>query len=95
MQLAEILGIPVSPNESIQDARIIPFNTGFQIEYNPIQKRSRINFSISHEIGHFLFPDCAHSIRNREKKSFDKELELLCDIAAFHASMNIKLIGDG
>src|SRR5206468_2514922 len=52
IRLAEILGINVSPNDSVIDACIIPQKKGFQIQYNPFQRPTRINFSISHEIAH-------------------------------------------
>jgi Zn-dependent peptidase ImmA (M78 family) len=85
IKLAQILGISILPNESIVDARIFsrPDET-FVIEYNPLQKESRINFSIAHEIGHTFFPDCKELIRNRENEQ-DKdswELEFLCNVAA-------------
>src|ERR1035437_6246888 len=53
MQLANILGIDIIPNDSVIDARIVPLKKGhLQIQYNPFQKPTRINFSIAHEIGH-------------------------------------------
>ncbi len=85
VSLAKLLNIAVLPNDSILDARIVPIdNDNLQIEYNPQQRLSRINFSISHELGHTLFPDCADAIRNRvpKKSPADWELEFLCDVAA-------------
>ncbi len=84
MQLANILGIDIIPNDSVHDARIIPLNKGhLQIQYNPFQKPTRINFSIAHEIGHTLFSDCEEDIRNREvNHNSDRQLERLCNIAA-------------
>jgi len=83
-KLARILGISVAPNESISDARILSVNDKFQIEYNPYQKETRINFSVSHELGHFLFSDWNETVRNREENKVGDlwELEFLCDVAA-------------
>src|SRR5579864_995068 len=67
-KLARLLNISISPNETIKDARILSNDGKFQIEYNPYQKQSRINFSVSHEIGHFLFSDWKQTIRNREEE---------------------------
>jgi len=85
IELATKIGIDVYPNESIADARIIPVRKDeLLIEYNPFQRGSRANFSISHEIGHTLFPDCSEKIRNREEEIDDEnwELEFLCNVAA-------------
>ncbi|WP_207516096.1 ImmA/IrrE family metallo-endopeptidase [Longitalea luteola] len=83
-KLARLLNISIVPNESISDARILSINGIFQIEYNPYQKPSRINFNISHELGHILFVDWHETIRNREEDKIGDlwELEFLCDIAA-------------
>ena len=83
--LCRILRIDVTPNEQIHDARVIQkMGGGFVVEYNPYQKKSRINFSIAHEIGHTLFSDCGLYVRNREEEvsSDNGELEFLCNIAA-------------
>ena len=82
--LARLLNINVTPNESINEARILLVNSKFQIEYNPYQRPTRINFSISHELGHILFSDWNETIRNREEDKIGGlwELEFLCDIAA-------------
>lgn len=84
VQLAKYLGIDVIPNDDVLDARIIPISEdNFQIQYNPFQRNTRINFSISHEIAHTLFSDCAQSVRNREQRPFEnRELEQLCNAAA-------------
>jgi hypothetical protein len=83
-KLARLLDIHVVPNESISDARILIVNERPQIEYNPYQKETRINFSVSHELGHFLFSDFGDTVRNREEEKVGDlwELEFLCDIAA-------------
>jgi len=83
-KLARLLGLNVAPNESISDARILIVNGKFQIEYNPYQKETRINFSVSHELGHYLFSDWSNTVRNREEDKIGDlwELEFLCDIAA-------------
>jgi hypothetical protein len=84
IQLANLLGIDIIPNDSINDARIINLKKGhLQIQYNPFQKPTRINFSIAHEIGHTLFSDCEEEVRNREEDfTANRQLEQLCNIAA-------------
>lgn len=83
-KLARLMNINIVPNESIADARILIVNEKFQIEYNPYQRPTRINFSISHELGHVLFSDWHETVRNREDEKVGQswELEFLCDIAA-------------
>jgi len=84
IKLAEIMGIDVTPNDSVLDARVItkPGNK-FQIQYNPFQIPTRVNFSIAHEIAHTLFSDCANATRNRESNPIDnRQLEQLCNAAA-------------
>lgn len=85
VDLAEMRGMEVVPNELVIDARIVPREDGtYRIEYNPFQSEARINFSIAHEIGHTLFPDCKKLIRNREQQPEKDswELEFLCNVAA-------------
>lgn len=84
IKLAEYFDIDVTPNDSVIDARTVPLNSNrFQIQYNPYQKPTRRNFSISHEIVHTLFSDCAETIRYREAEPEEnRELERLCNAAA-------------
>jgi hypothetical protein len=84
IQLAKLLSIDITPDASVTDAMIKPLGKNeLQIRYNPFQKQSRINFSVSHEIGHTLFSDCIEEVRNRESNpKANRELEMLCNIAA-------------
>lgn len=83
VQLAEYMNIDVVPNDSVVDARILQGKKGFQIQYNPFQRPTRINFSVSHEIAHTLFSDCGDAIRNREVvPNENRQLEQLCNAAA-------------
>ena len=83
VQLAEYLGMEVTPNDAIIDAQIVPEKNRFKIQYNPFQRPTRINFSVSHEIAHTLFSDCAEAIRNREAEPVEnRQLEQLCNAAA-------------
>jgi Zn-dependent peptidase ImmA (M78 family)/O-acetyl-ADP-ribose deacetylase (regulator of RNase III) len=65
----------------------------FQIEYNPNKPPARMRFSLAHEIGHTLFPDCGAAVRNRlhvhGSRDDDWQLELLCNIAASEFLMPI------
>ncbi len=85
VSLAKNLGFDVIPNEDVLDARVISKGTNVQIEYNPNKSKTRIRFSLAHEIAHTLFPDYKESIRNRSKQHSRPDgwqLELLCNIAA-------------
>ena len=92
--LAEMKRIPVVPNESIADARLVPLgNNRLQIEFNPAQPKTRIRFSIAHELAHTFFPDCHEVVRNRlQQKHFgpnDWELEMICNVGAAELLMPI------
>lgn len=83
IQLAQYLKMDVIPNDSVTDARLVPQHGSFQIQYNPFQRPTRINFSVAHEIAHTLFSDCAQTIRNREEVPVEnRQLEQLCNAAA-------------
>lgn len=92
--LAELKGIAVVPNEHVLDARLVPSGSNrLRIEYNPAQSRSRVRFSIAHELSHTFFPDCEDTIRNRAPRStfgpHEWELEMLCNIGAAELLMPI------
>lgn len=86
IEMAKFLNIDVIPNDTVVDARTIPLKSSknkFQIQYNPFQRNTRINFSVAHEIAHTLFSDCAQAVRNREEAPLEnRELEQLCNAAA-------------
>ncbi len=86
IKLAETLRIEVVPNDGVKDARTVPTPTGVRIEFNPNRPRPRIRYSIAHEIGHTLFPDCRAYIRNRasyhDLHGDEWQIESLCNIAA-------------
>lgn len=89
--LASLKGISVEPREDVLDARIIPVSGGkFQIEFNPNRPQSRIRYSIAHELAHTFFPDCSESVRHRAVHLHeDREVELLCNLAAAEMLMPI------
>ena len=97
-RLAQILGMDVRQSEDIADARLVPGRGGrATIEYNPNRPRTRIRFSIAHEIAHTLFPDHAEKIRNRSYDTAlntDREVEVLCNMAAAEILMPV-VPGDG
>ena len=93
-RLAELMGIETSPSKDVLDARTIPVaGKRLRIEFNPDRRSARINYSIAHELGHSLFPDCAEIVRNRLKHSGvtrdEWQLEMLCNIAAAEILMPI------
>jgi hypothetical protein len=92
--LAELMKIEVLPSEDVADARTVPAVGGkLRIEFNPNRSPGRINYSIAHELGHALFPDCAEGVRNRTKHTGatrdEWQLEMLCNIAAAEILMPV------
>lgn len=86
-KLAEILSIEIVPKADVRDARTVPGpGNRPRIEYNPARPAARARFSICHELGHALFPDCLQQVRNRsfhsETSPEESELEMLCNLAA-------------
>ena len=85
-RLAEVMGIAVVPKEDVLDARVVAAGSRPQIEFNPNRPRTRVRFSLAHEIAHTLFPDYLQSVRNRgahaAARGDEWELELLCNVAA-------------
>ncbi len=92
-EIADFLKLKTLPSENVRDARTLFKNGNFFIEFNPNRPKSRIRYSISHEIIHTLFPDCKDEIRNRathsEMKSDEWQLEMLCNIGASEILMPI------
>lgn len=85
--LAQVLGIEIRALSDIPDARTVPLGRErFRIEFNPNRPPGRIRYSVAHEIGHTLFPDCANRVRNRlahaDATRDEWQLEMLCNIAA-------------
>jgi hypothetical protein len=91
--LVELLGMSVVARQDIPDARTVPSRTGYLIQFNPNRPRSRVKYSICHELAHTFFPDCAERVRNRitheEMKEDEWQLEILCNIAAAELLMPI------
>ena len=97
--LAEIRGIKLLPTDEVIDARTrSDSKERFLIEFNPQRAAARMRYSIAHEIGHTLFPDCAAETRHRtthqEMKKDDWQLESLCNIAAAEILMPFGTIQD-
>jgi Zn-dependent peptidase ImmA (M78 family)/O-acetyl-ADP-ribose deacetylase (regulator of RNase III) len=85
--LASYRGLSVVPRGDIPDARLVASSKEHTIiEYNPNHSRTRVRFSLAHEIGHTLFPDYPETTRNRlqlvQERSDEWQLELLCNLAA-------------
>jgi Zn-dependent peptidase ImmA (M78 family)/O-acetyl-ADP-ribose deacetylase (regulator of RNase III) len=91
--LAEYLKVAVVARQDISDARTVPSSSGYVIEFNPNRPRSRVKYSICHELAHTLFPDCPERIRNRishrDAKGDEWQLETLCNIGAAELLMPI------
>jgi O-acetyl-ADP-ribose deacetylase (regulator of RNase III) len=92
--LAALLGIEVAPSKDVVDAQILTGRGGrLRIAFNPDRPAARINYSVAHELGHSLFPDCADLVRNRIRHSGatrdEWQLEMLCNIAAAEILMPV------
>lgn len=98
-QLAEMHGVRLLPTEGILEAQTSSDSGGhFTVEYNPQRPAARMRFSIAHELGHTLFPDCAAQTRHRathqDMKADDWQLESLCNIAAAEILMPFETLQD-
>jgi len=87
LALAEMEGIKLVPTEQVLDAAMDSDSAEqFTIKFNPHRPVARMRYSIAHELGHHLFPDCAAETRNRathtQMKDDDWQLESLCNMAA-------------
>jgi len=85
--LAEMEGIKLLPTEEVLDAETRSDSAEhFTIRFNPQRPVARMRYSIAHELGHYLFPDCAAATRSRathtQMKADDWQLESLCNMAA-------------
>jgi O-acetyl-ADP-ribose deacetylase (regulator of RNase III) len=93
LALAKHMNIAVVAREDIPEARTVPARAGYLIEFNPNRPRSRVKYSICHELAHTLFPDCHERIRNRithrDMKGDEWQLETLCNIAAAELLMPV------
>lgn len=91
--LAEYLKVPVVARQDIPDARTVQSRSGYVVEFNPNRPRSRVKYSICHELAHTLFPDCADRVRNRvthrDIKGDEWQLETLCNIGAAELLMPV------
>lgn len=87
LQLADHLGIAVSPRHDVRDARTVPApGDRMLIEFNPNRPSARVRYSIAHEIAHTLFPDCGDRVRHRgfhdELQGDEWQLEAICNVGA-------------
>lgn len=91
--LAQYNDIAVVAREDIPDARTVPSRSGGTIEFNPNRPRSRVKYSICHELAHTLFPDWKDRVRNRvthrDMKGDEWQLETLCNIGAAELLMPV------
>lgn len=91
--LASYLKVQVIPSVEVRDARTVYVGGKFQVEFNPNRPRSRVRYSVSHELVHTLFPDCKEEIRYRAEHQGMRndawQLEMLCNIGASELLMPI------
>lgn len=90
--IASFNGIKIQPmdmdgrNREKRDAALFPTASGWKVLYNPNRPRSRVVFTIAHEVTHTFFPSSSsgarfRSITNPESREAN-ELERLCDLGA-------------
>ena len=76
-----------------RDAVLYPTDSGWTVLYNPTCQKSRIVFTIGHEIIHTFFPNSRSGARFRSMTSpgskESNELELLCHLGASELVMPI------
>lgn len=86
IEIASTLGIEIIASTEVRDARTVYRGGKLAIEFNPNRPKSRINYSIAHEIAHTFFPDCKEEVRHRvmhkDMRGDDWQLEMLCNIGA-------------
>ena len=91
--LADYLKVYVTPREDVRDAQTVYRDGKFHIEFNPNRPKSRLRYSISHEIVHTFFPDCKEQVRYRathdEMRNDEWQLEMLCNVGAAELLMPI------
>jgi hypothetical protein len=96
--LARIRNLGTIPQEDVNEARLIQRGGRMEVEYNPLKPRTRIRYSVAHEIAHTLFSDCAEKIRHRKSPQPDRkddwQLEMLCNLAAAEFLMPIGSFSD-
>lgn len=93
IEIAKFVGITVIPSVEVRDARTVFVSGRPCVEFNPNRPKSRIRYSICHEIIHTLFPDWKDEIRYRtthqDMKGDGWQLEMLCNIGAAELLMPI------
>lgn len=93
IDIARFAGVSVVPSVEVSDARTIFVSGRPLIEFNPNRPKSRIRYSICHEIIHTLFADWKDEIRYRSEHQDMKDdgwqLEMLCNIGAAELLMPI------
>ena len=90
--LASLVGIRIEPMDierqrsEKRDALLYNADSGRVVLYNPNRPRSRVAFSIAHEIAHTFFPNSINGTRFRslcgDASREANELERLCDLGA-------------
>src|SRR5260370_11232981 len=83
IDIARFAVVSVVPSAEVSDARTIFVSGRPLIQFNPNRPKSRIRYSICHEIIHTLFPDWKDEIRYRSEHQDMKDdgwqLEMLCN----------------
>ena len=92
-ELARLRNIEVIPKEDVDEASLMSKGGRFAVSYNPQKPRTRVRFSVAHEVAHTIFPDCSDAVRFRKAprspRTDDWQLETLCNLAAAEFLMPI------
>jgi len=91
--LTRFLDVGLIPTVEVRDAKTIYVGGKPQIQFNPNRPKSRLRYSICHELTHTFFPDWKEEVRYRaaqDELSGDAwQLEMLCNIGASELLMPI------
>jgi hypothetical protein len=98
--IASLAGIKIQPMDmdrqqrEKRDAALFPTPSGLKVLYNPNRPRSRVIFTIAHEVAHTFFPSSMSGARFRSITRPDSreanELERLCDLGAAELVMPLE-----
>jgi hypothetical protein len=92
-ELARLRKIAVTPSQEVPEARLMERKGHLFVDYNPLKPKTRVRYSIAHEVAHTIFPDFAQKVRFRNaarpERADEWQLEMLCNLAAAEFLMPI------
>lgn len=92
-ELARLRKLEVIPREDVDEAQLVARGGRLEVNYNPMKPRTRVRYSVAHEVAHTIFTDCGEKVRFRNApvphRADDWQLETLCNLAAAEFLMPI------